>query len=159
MKPNLLVCLGNPVMGDDAIGWRLYEHLRLDPGLPPDWDILFAGTDLLALAGSMEDRRCVVLADAMGCDSEPGTVDVIDLQSLDAATTSGAHQMSAIEALRLIQITSAGVQGVRFLLFAVAVDSVRFGQDLSPPLAARFPTIAAALTRLTQQISQSPKPC
>ena len=102
MKPHLLVCLGNPLMGDDGIAWRLFEHLRVHGGLPGDWDIHFAGTDLLSAAAEMDHRSCVVLADAMESPLPPGTVEITAAGAFaGGAESEGAHQMSAIEALRL----------------------------------------------------------
>lgn len=155
MKPNLLICLGNPLMGDDGIAWRLFHHIRVQDGLPADWDLHFAGTDLLSSAGAMNDRRCVVLADALESPLPPGTVEIVNADSFAGeAASPAAHQLSAMEALRLIQLTSDGVRGVRFILFGVAVHSVRRGDNLSPPLETRLPQIVRAMLTLAREISQ-----
>jgi len=142
-------------MGDDGIGWRLFEHLRVHGGLPEGWDLRFAGTDLLAAAGEMERRQCVLLADAMESPMAAGTVEIIEANGFAGGPVSaGSHQLAAVEALRLIQLTSDGVRGVRFLLFGVAVDLVRCGEQLSPALEDRFPEIVGALMTLTQAMTQ-----
>jgi hydrogenase maturation protease len=156
LKPNLFVCLGNPLMGDDGIGWRLFEHLRVHGGLPQGWDLLFAGTDLLAEAGELEGRQNVVLADAMESPLPPGTVEITAADAFAGGTQSaGAHQMSSIEALRLIQLTSDGVRATRFVLFGIAVETVRCADNLSPQLEASFPEIVRALLKLTRKISRT----
>ncbi len=155
MKPNLFVCLGNPLMGDDGIGWRLFEHLRVHGGLPQGWDLLFSGTDLLAEAGKLEERQNVVLADAIESPLPPGTVEITAADAFPGAESAGAHQMSAIEALRLIQLTSDGVRATHFVLFGIAVETVRCADNLSPQLEASFPEIVRALLTLTRKISRT----
>ncbi|MBE0660213.1 MAG: hydrogenase maturation protease [Bryobacteraceae bacterium] len=143
-------------MGDDGIGWRLFEHLRVHGGLPQGWDLLFAGTDLLAVAGEMEGRQYVVLADAMESRAPAGTVEIMEADEFaGVADSAGAHQLAAVEALRLIQLTSDGVRRVRFLLFGIAVETVRCADNLSPQLEASFPEIVRALLTLARKISRT----
>ena len=66
MKPNLVLGLGNPLMGDDGIGCVLAERLASDPRLPADTEVLVAGSDLLRFAGRMEYRQRVILIEMPG---------------------------------------------------------------------------------------------
>lgn len=148
MKENLMICLGNPMMGDDGVGWHLFRRLTANGSAPEHWEIIFAGSDLLAAASAMEGRRLVVLLDAMESPPPYGRVEFVECERLPVGgLRKNAHQFSAAESLSLLQLTTEGLKGVRFVLAGVAVESVRFGSDLSAELSARIPQIVDELNR------------
>lgn len=152
MKAPLIVCLGNPMMGDDGIGWHLFRHLTNTAAVPEDWEVIFAGTDLFPSASAMVGRRLVVLLDAIEGPPPPGIVEWVDLEQLQLdGPHGGAHQFPVMDSLRLLQLTEEGLADVRFVLLGVRVGEVRFGLDLSAELSARIPQIAHKLIRLMME--------
>jgi hydrogenase maturation protease len=135
MKPRLAIGLGNPLMGDDGIGWHVAGRLAADPRLPADVEAIPGGTDLLGCAARIEGRQRVVVIDAIADDAEPGSVSVVN-GDLDERQEH-AHHLSVAQAVKLLgMITSA-----RFTVLGVSVGTASLGEELSPALAARLPAI------------------
>ena len=140
MRPHLVIGLGNPLMGDEGVGCRLAQRLASDPRLSADIEVFDGGTDLLACADRMGGRTRVTLLDALLDPSEPGAVHVFegDFSALETGQP-GAHALSAVAALQLLQVAFPELRDVRFKLITVAIDSASFGANLTPPLAAKLP--------------------
>jgi len=137
MKPRLVIGLGNPLMGDEGAGWYAVSRLAGDPRLPEDVETIWGGTDLLRYAGQIEGRSRVILVDAIESAAPPGTVTVFeDCAELEERQTN-AHELSAAQAMRLLQM----MMPVRFTLLGVAIWSATAGNALSPAVEARMPAI------------------
>ena len=135
MKPRLAIGLGNPLMGDEGIGWHVARRLAADPRLPADAEAIPGGTDLLGCAGRIEGRSRVVVIDAILDDAEPGSVSVVN-GDLDERQEH-AHHLSAPQAIKLLEMLTPA----RFTVLGVSVRAARLGEELSPALAARLPAI------------------
>jgi len=135
MKPRLAIGLGNPLMGDEGIGWHVANRLAADPRLPADVEAIPGGTDLLGCAARIEGRQSVVVIDAMEDDAAPGSVSV--LQGEMEERQEHAHHLSVAQAVKLLQLTTPA----RFTVLGVSVRAARLGEELSPALAARLPAI------------------
>jgi hydrogenase maturation protease len=142
MKPNLILGLGNSLMGDDGIGCRIVGLLAEDPRLPPDVEAVCAGTDVLRWAERMEGRRRVILIDALLGDGGLGTIETFEdkFEELESRQ-SNAHHVSLPHAIRLLQTGVPEVCDVRFTLIGVTIEAVEFRAELSPGLNARVPEI------------------
>jgi hydrogenase maturation protease len=136
MNPLLVIGLGNPLMGDDGIGWHVAGRLAGDVRLPADAEVICGGTDLLRCAAQIEGRRRVVLVDAIQDDAPPGTVSVVGDDAADLCQ-GHAHHLSAGQAMRLLRLTMP----VCFTLLGVSVPGARMAPELSPALSARMPAI------------------
>lgn len=136
MKRVVVIGLGNPLMGDDGIGWHVAGRLAADPRLPDGVEAIQGGTDLLRCASRLEGRRRAILVDAVRDDAEPGTVSVIGEGEAEEGQEH-AHHLSAAQAVALLRMTMP----VAFTLLGVSVAEVRMGEELSPELAACMPAI------------------
>lgn len=144
--PLLLLGLGNPLLGDDGVGLRLLEALRSDVSA---WggrvEAVDGGTQGMALLGYLERRRAVVLLDAVALGAPPGTVHVLEGDTLLAACTPGgqsAHEMGAGELLRAAAMI--GSLPERLALVGVEPANVATGVGLSA-------TVEAALAEARRQ--------
>jgi hydrogenase maturation protease len=145
MKPRLVIGLGNPLMGDDGAGYLVAARLAEDPRLPGDVEVIAGGTDLLRYAAATEGRTQVAVIDAMQDDGEPGRLLSLDLSCSGLETREeNVHQLSAVEAIRLLQLTAP----VPFLLLGISISSARAGSELTPALAARIPEIVNQVLQL-----------
>jgi len=152
MTRNLVIGLGNSLMGDDGIGCYLAERLAADERLPADTDVVCAGTDLLRCAGDMEGRHRVVLLDATLGDGEAGAVTVYTDPPLELEEAQGhAHHPSVLQSVRLLQMTSPSLSTVRFTLVLIAIESARVRAELSPALMAKVPEILDRVLETLQQ--------
>ncbi len=140
MKPHLVIGLGSSLMGDDGIGWRLYEQLAADPRLPGEVELVWGGADLLACYDRMAGRSRVTLFDAILDPSRPGELQVFE-DAFDALETGqpSAHQLSAVAAVGLLRTLYPELRPIRFKLLAIGIASAEVRLELSPPLAARLP--------------------
>lgn len=138
MKPVLAIGLGNPLMGDEGIGWHVAERLAGDPRLPEYVEVLCGGTDLLRCAGEIEGRSRAVLLDAIEDGSAPGRVTVFDqdFRGLEDYQEN-VHHLSVVEAVKLLRLVSP----VRIALLGISISSASLGPALSPSMAARMPAI------------------
>ena len=146
MKPRLVIGLGNPLMGDEGVGWYVASRLADDPRLPADTETIWGSTDLLRYAGDIEGRSRVILVDAVQSAAAPGAVTVFeDCAELEDRQTN-AHELSVVQAMRLLQMMTP----VRFTLLGVAVWLVDVSGHLSPALEARMP---AVLDRVLEELA------
>jgi len=152
MKPQLLIGLGNPLMGDDGVGSVVAERLADDPRLPQTVEVTSAGTDLLRCAGQLEGRRSVIIVDAVEGDGEPGNV--IPLEEQDAGLDvcqEHVHLLSTVEAIRLLKMTSPA----SFLLLGVTISTATLDPCLSPALADRLPAILSRVLEEMAHVGQT----
>jgi len=149
MKANVLVGFGNPLAGDDGIGWHVAQHLRFDPGTPEDTEILSGGTDLLRHTDHLTGRKRVILVDAILDTSEPGKVTVLEdgWDELDSHREH-AHHCSAIQTLGLLRTVSPSLAATRITLIGVSINTVRMEPELSPDLVKRLPDILECVLRV-----------
>jgi hydrogenase maturation protease len=142
MKPQLVIGLGNPLMGDDGIGCIVAERLANHPRLPENVEVICGGTDLLRHAGRIEGRSSVVVIDAVQDVGEPGNV--VSLATDDAGLDERqqhVHQLSAVQCIRLLQMTTSAT----FLLLGISISAGRVHHGLSPELSGRMPMILGTI--------------
>jgi hydrogenase maturation protease len=141
--PVLVIGLGNPLMGDDGIGWHVAEHLRNAV------EVLEGGTDLLRCWNQLEGREHVIVVDALLDDAGlPGEVVVITgaFDGFDN-TQPHAHGLSAMQAIELLRT----VAPARVTVAAVRIPSAGIHPGLSPALAAQLPRIAEEVLACASQ--------
>ena len=147
MKPRLVLGLGNPMMGDDGVGWYVASRLAGDPRLPADVEAVWGGTDLLRYAGRIEGRSLVLVVDAVQDAAEPGAVVVFEnLADLDDGQPH-AHQLSAVQAMRLLQMMTP----VPMTLLGVSISSAAMRNGLSADVEACMPAI---LERVLEELGR-----
>jgi hydrogenase maturation protease len=139
--PVLVVGLGNPLAGDDGVGWHVVEELERRE-LPTAIELVRGGTDLLALQPLFEGRHHAILVDAMLGTGNVGDVHVIDDAGELDDRQGGAHQLSAVQALALMRAVVPAIRTVRVTWVVVEVSVVTPGALLSPEVRAALPAIA-----------------
>lgn len=150
----LVVGLGNPILGDDGIGWCVAEAVqdRLTAAGERQVEV-----DCLALGGlSLMERlvgyeRAIVIDAIQTRDGRAGAVYVLpleDLPDLSAGHTTAAHDTSLQTALALGR--SMGVSLPRDItVVAVEADRVYdFSDALTPGVKAAIPEAVAAVVNL-----------
>jgi hydrogenase maturation protease len=147
VRPIIVVGLGNPLMGDEGVGWHLVERLSHNTELAPSMETLQAGTDLLRQAGHLHGREHVVLVDAALAGDSVGTLTLHDLPVREPCDESSVHQPSLTRAVCLLRRLEPALERTRFTLAAVAVSPGGPGTSLSPPLQAAVPELERLLMR------------
>ena len=139
MKPDLVIGLGNPLMGDDGAGAAAAEVLANDRTLARHVDVISADTDVLSCAHYMERRRRVLLIDAVEGDV-PGIISVLR-ESPPLGGQQHAHHLSAPAMLALLRQVTPTLHDTEFIWILVTVSSARVGMQLSPEVAAAIPKV------------------
>ena len=139
----LIVGLGNPILGDDGVGWRIAERLRAD--LQAEIQAGDLEVDCLALGGLSLMERLVgyqraIIIDAMTTHQvPPGAVSCFSLEAMSdyaAGHTTAAHDTSLKTAIAVGRSMGAMLPD-RIEIIAVETEQVyNFTEELSPPVAA-----------------------
>jgi hydrogenase maturation protease len=165
----LVVGLGNPILGDDGVGWRVAEEVKRRIA-DSEWQIVSSGpvishakrpsaisyqpsaieVDCVSLGGLSLMERLVgyeraILIDAISTGQWPvGSVHRFPLDALPDSTaghSASAHDTSLQTALKLGRAMEAPLPpSGEIVVVAVEARSVYdFGEDLTPPVAAAVP--------------------
>jgi hydrogenase maturation protease len=125
-QKTLIVGLGNPILGDDGLGWEAISRLEernLGAGVELD-SVALGG---LALMERIIGYENVIIIDAMNSEQYPvGCVMVFDIAELPNPLTGhlgSAHDASLQEALRMGRELGADVPD-RILIIAVETPNV-----------------------------------
>jgi hydrogenase maturation protease len=139
---DLVVGLGNPILGDDGVGWRVAERVRTALPEPESVDVDCLAVGGIALMERVLGYRRVVIADSV-CTGKVsiGTVRVFSFSDLpeEAAHVGSAHDTSLKTAVRMATALGASVPD-EIVIVGIETDRVYdFSEDLSPPVAAAVP--------------------
>jgi hydrogenase maturation protease len=134
-RRNLVVGYGNPLRGDDALGWHAAAALAADPR-PADTDVVTRHQLTPELAEDIAAARAAVLIDARLGDP-PGCVSIREVAP--APGSSWSHQLRPEDVVGLAQALFGAVPPV----FLVTVTGAHFGYGsrLSRPVRDRIPRV------------------
>jgi len=137
----LVLGLGNPILGDDGVGWRVAEAVRSALGgwaEPPEVDCAALGG--LSLMERMLGYEHVVLVDSMCTGLRPeGTVDhyaLRDLPNPGWGHTASPHDTSLTMALSTAQALGAEVPTQVDVVAIETGACYEFSESLTPPVEA-----------------------
>jgi hydrogenase maturation protease len=144
--PTLVVGLGNPILGDDGVGWRIIDSLERRLAEDPDARCSAGRIDLdrlsqggLNLMERLVGYERVVLTDSVLGPDRPGTVTSRPLTaaiSRQAGHLDSAHDAPLTEALAVGRALGAPLPAA-ITVVGVAVQCVdEFGERLSSPVEA-----------------------
>ena len=152
----LVVGLGNPILGDDGVGWKVAQAVeaQLSNLQPPTSNI---EVDCVALGGLSLMERMVgyeraIVIDAIGSGQHAlGEVyhfDLDDLYDPSAGHTTAVHDVSLMTALKMGRSMGADLPKQ---ITVVAVESpytYDFTEELTPPVEAAVPIAAQTVIDL-----------
>jgi hydrogenase maturation protease len=151
----LVVGLGNPILGDDGVGWRVAEEV--EQRLPKSPGTSEVTVDCASLGGlSLMERligyeRAIVI-DAIGTGQRPiGAVyhfRLDDLYDPTSGHTTAAHDVSLMTAIQIGRSMGAALPD---RIDVVAIESpyvYDFSENLTPPVAAAVPQAAEMVINL-----------
>ncbi len=156
--PLLVIGLGNPLLGDDGVGWKVVEALQ------PQLAQAGIETDLLAGGGLSLMERLIGYGSAIVVDSiytgrQPkGAVTVFPLEALEnpfAGHTGSAHETNLATALAMGRKLGAVLPDQVMIVAIESPDIYDFDDHLSPPVAAAVPSAQEAVIKLVKQIKRT----
>jgi hydrogenase maturation protease len=164
----LVIGLGNPILGDDGVGWRVAEALRnADFGFRAETDSAIRNPqseieiDCFALGGLSLMERMVgydraIVIDAVTTGQPPGAVSCVrlaDLGDFSTVHTSAAHDTSLQNALKVGRKMGAHLPETVMVVGVEADRLYDFSEDLTPAVAAAVPRAVQAVLDLLKQFS------
>ena len=145
----LIVGLGNPILGDDGVGWRVASRLR-DVTTNVDIECLSLGG--LSLMEHLIGYDLVIVIDTIqtrtGSIGQVYTFPLEELPDLSSAHTTAAHDTSLLTALKLGREMGARLPEK---VIVVAVEAARiydFSEELSTEVANAVPKAILAVRNL-----------
>lgn len=152
-EPVLVLALGNLLLSDDGVGLRMLEILAAEDGFA-GVEYLDGGTQGIALTGFIAGRRALLVLDAVGLGSPPGTVHVLrgtDIAKLRARRAASAHEGNGLSLIETAQILGdcPGVLAV----VGVEPKEVRTGIGLSPEVESGLKAALAEARKLIGEFS------
>jgi len=152
----LVIGLGNPILGDDGVGWRVVEEIARQTANKPEVEVDCVSLGGLSLMERLTGCECVILVDSIFTGEKPiGTVSqfaLSDIPDLTAGHSASAHDTSLHNALNLgrgMDIPLPRDEDV--LIVAIEAENVYdFSEILSPAVEAAVPQAVGAVLRLIQ---------
>jgi hydrogenase maturation protease len=152
LRKTLVVGLGNPILGDDGVGWRVAKSLMK---ICPQIEV-----DCLALGGlSLMERligyRQVIIVDAVQTqEAQIGKVfcfGLDELTDLSAGHTTAAHDTSLQTALKVGRAMGAQLPEDVFIVGIEANRVYDFSEELSPEVEAAIPMATEAIINILKK--------
>jgi hydrogenase maturation protease len=143
----LVVGLGNPILGDDGVGWRVAEAVkaRLDD---PDVEVLCLSLGGLALMEHLSGYRRVIIIDAMTTGAAAGTLHQMSAREMDELSvqhTASVHDLSLSAALAFGRELGLDLPKDIRLVGVEAKPEFDFGETLSEPVEQAMPAAILAV--------------
>jgi hydrogenase maturation protease len=149
----LVVDLGNPILGDDGIGWRVADAIKA--GLDdPDVEVLCLSLGGLALMEHLAGYRRVIIIDAMTTGAAAGTLHALSAREMDELSvqhTASVHDLSLAHALALGRELGLDLPEEIQMVGVEAAPEFEFGETLSPLVAAAIPGAMEAVRAWLQR--------
>ena len=141
----LVVGCGSLLRGDDGVGPVLIRHLW-DRGVPDGARLVDGGTAGMDVAFQMRGAGKVVIVDASATGATPGTVyRVRPRDGIDFGDgRSACHDVGFLRTLR--DVAAAG-DAPDVVVLGVEPQTIDWGLDLSPAVAASVPKVAEIVKR------------
>ena len=142
----IVLGLGNPILGDDAVGCRVAEALapRLKDKADIDVEPFYRG-GIALMEQLVGYERAVIVDSIQGLGGEAGTIHRLTLEDLPTLYANSPHDASLKAALELGRSLGAALPS-EIIIFAVEIQNqLDFSERLSP-------AIEASVTRLVERV-------
>jgi len=150
----LVIGLGNPILGDDGVGWKVAEEVSRN--LPGTVEVDTAALGGLSLMERLIGYERVIIVDSMETGQSPvGSVTVFPLASLSdpmAGHSASTHDATLVVALRTAEQLGADIPKQVDIVAIEAKNVYDFSEELSPPVAAAVPL---AVTKVLELLNRS----
>ena len=149
MSRILIIGYGNPLRGDDRLGWFAAERLEQLPELVEDRTIEIITCHQLTpeLAEAVSQVKLVIFIDA-AAQGTPGTVKCESLNTDPTQPDTLGHHFTPARVLAYAHAIFGGTP--RAVVVSVAVESFELGEQLSQAVEAALPTVVERVLGIMQ---------
>ena len=138
---SLIICFGNPLHGDDAVGWHVYNRLSerlkaIQSTNTPEPQLRFGGSSPLDAVRYLQDQQQVVIVDACQPGEAPGRVEYARVERAEYRSDYlSVHRFSIADTLAAMQ--AEGLELPDIQLVSVEAKTINaFTLELSDEVAA-----------------------
>lgn len=151
----LVVCIGNELVADDAVGYAVYKQLHA-AGLPKQVRLEYCGVGGIALLDLLSgSERMMVVVDAVQLGASPGTVRVWawdQLPSLGDGSAVSAHGIGLKDTILIGQTVYPERMPQQILLVGVEGRCFdQLGGVMTPEVYAAVPVATAMVLNLLRE--------
>jgi hydrogenase maturation protease len=146
----LVLGIGNTLLTDEGVGIHVLQALFDGAALPEGVNLLDGGTLSFTLVGPIQESDALIVVDAANIQGEPGQWQLLEGQAMDSFLLgnrkSTVHEVGLTD-LRAIALLAGHWPSKRALL-AIQPQTVDWGEQPTPVVAAAIPAVAAAIRKL-----------
>jgi hydrogenase maturation protease len=148
----IVVGLGNPILGDDAVGWHIARQVQQRSDFPSNIEVDFLSVGGISLMERLIGYERAILVDSFVTHKNPiGTLSCFSLDELPNRALGhmcSAHDTTLQNALKIGQELGAQLPE-EITIFAVEAQNVfDFSEQLTPMVAGAVPTAVQAIIDL-----------
>jgi len=134
----IVVGLGNPILGDDGVGWKVADEvMRHLPGDAPV-DVVCLSVGGISLMEHLTGYDHAIIIDAFATDAPVGSISVLRLDQLpnySAFHTTSSHDTSLQNAMELGRSMGAYLPDDVMIVGITTKPVFDFSEELSAPVA------------------------
>jgi hydrogenase maturation protease len=133
----IVVGLGNPILGDDGVGWKIAAEVKKQIPASKPVHVEFLSLGGIGLMEHLISYERAILIDAVKSDQEAGSISVSSLGAMpdySAFHIASAHDTSLQNALKLGKGLGARLPEDVIVVGIATHPIYEFGEDLSPPV-------------------------
>lgn len=155
----LIVGLGNPILGDDGVGWKVAEDVKKQLPADAPVDVICLSLGGLGLMEHLIGYRRAILVDsfALNGNDQLGSILIMklnDLPNYSAYHTTSSHDTSLQTAIELGRSMGAQLPD-DVEVVGIATDHIQdFSEQLSPAVAEAVPFAVRIVLDLLEQMQK-----
>lgn len=150
----LVVGLGNPILGDDGVGWKVAEEVRklIPPDLPVEVECVSLGG--ISLMEHLIGYDRAILIDSLAVEGPAGSILILpldDLPNYSAYHTTSSHDTTLQTALDMGRSIGAKLPGQVMVVGITAKQVFEFTEELTPEIEAALPQAVTAVIGILKE--------
>jgi hydrogenase maturation protease len=151
-----VLCLGNDILSDDALGVIVAERLRECPPRACEVTYTFAGG--FGLLDHLVNARRLIVVDTMVTGQvDPGTVSLLREEDFRCAPGDSPHYVGLFEALEAGRGLELGTPEEVVIVAVEAADCLTIGGPMHPSVEAAVPAVVDLVRKLAGSPSLLPE--
>jgi hydrogenase maturation protease len=139
----ILIGLGNPILGDDGVGWQITQRIQHRSDFPSEIDVEYLSLGGISLMESLVGYERAIIIDTIITGNFPiGRVSCFPIEELPINATGhsfSTHDTSLQNALRVGKDLGLQLPGQIILVTVEAQHVYDFSEQLSPEVEAAIP--------------------
>ena len=143
----IVIGLGNPILGDDGVGWKVAEEVKRRVCGRSDVEVDCVSLGGISLMEHLIGYDSAILIDSFRSEEASGSILVMKLDDIprySAFHTASAHDMSLQNALEMGKSIGAKLPEHVMIVGITTEQSFEFGEELTPEVRAAVPNATRA---------------